>query len=401
MSEQNKEREAFLSERKKLENEWVALRRLQEQARAAPQASGPLFWYRPRSDGGYEGPLHNDSIERCRKESGGWVPLYATPPADHSEDACHMVTGAAAGALTDEQRAKFVQEICEMGTGLVTPLFAIVEAIERAVIAVQPAAPAHALQRFAPSSRHEDGMAPDDQGDYVLFADVAAPAATQCGWQLVPVHPTKEMREAGAKINGQGWDFAHHTWNTMLLHAPTHPAATLAESRQGLSEREAFEAWVVGEGGNITRAGGHDDRYAYPQTATLWHGWKARASSSRAEVSVKTMVDRFLGWKLPRDFSPDCGISFTPPTNPEWWPIGTSLFHADQARQMFEYVLAGQTAEPAIPDTEPMYKALMESRLALLAVKSGASQKAIALIDAVLNAAPLAAAEAPKQEGNE
>lgn len=40
------------------------------------------------------------------------------------------------------------------------------------------------------------------------------------GWKLVPAHPTKEMREAGAKINNQGWDFAHHTWNTMFLHAP-------------------------------------------------------------------------------------------------------------------------------------------------------------------------------------
>ena len=36
----------------------------------------PIFWYRPRSDGLYEGPLHKSQIERVRKESGGWVPLY-------------------------------------------------------------------------------------------------------------------------------------------------------------------------------------------------------------------------------------------------------------------------------------------------------------------------------------
>ncbi|WP_088158780.1 helix-turn-helix domain-containing protein [Achromobacter xylosoxidans] len=36
----------------------------------------PLFWYRPRSDDGYEGPLHNDRIEDVRKQSGAWVPLY-------------------------------------------------------------------------------------------------------------------------------------------------------------------------------------------------------------------------------------------------------------------------------------------------------------------------------------
>jgi len=40
------------------------------------------------------------------------------------------------------------------------------------------------------------------------------------------------------------------------------------------------------------------------------------------------------------------------------------------------------------PDTAPMYKALMESKLALLACNSGASMRALRLIDAVLGAAP-------------
>lgn len=35
----------------------------------------PVFWYRPRSDGVYEGPIHNTQIENVRKESGAWVPL--------------------------------------------------------------------------------------------------------------------------------------------------------------------------------------------------------------------------------------------------------------------------------------------------------------------------------------
>ena len=47
-----------------------------------PQPQGdqePMFWYRHRSDGLYEGPLHKSQIERVRKESGGWVPLYTRP----------------------------------------------------------------------------------------------------------------------------------------------------------------------------------------------------------------------------------------------------------------------------------------------------------------------------------
>ena len=38
----------------------------------------PVFWYRPRSDGGFEGPIHNSAMEDVRKVSGAWVGLYAT-----------------------------------------------------------------------------------------------------------------------------------------------------------------------------------------------------------------------------------------------------------------------------------------------------------------------------------
>lgn len=58
---------------------------------------------------------------------------------------------------------------------------------------------------------------------------------------------------------------------------------------------------------------------------------------------IDTMVDRFLGWKLPQDFGPDCGINFTPfhPNGTSRFePVGTNLLTADQARQMFEYVTA-------------------------------------------------------------
>ena len=29
-------------------------------------------------------------------------------------------------------------------------------------------------------------------------------------------------------------------------------------------------------------------------------------------VQIKHLVDRFLGWRLPENFQPDCGISFKP-----------------------------------------------------------------------------------------
>lgn len=59
------------------------------------------------------------------------------------------------------------------------------------------------------------------------------------------------------------------------------------------------------------------------------------------------MVNRFLIWPLPKTFAPDNGIKFTPP--PErapgysaWWPIGTNLLTATEARAMLEHVLKSE-----------------------------------------------------------
>ncbi len=69
--------------------------------------------------------------------------------------------------------------------------------------------------------------------------------------------------------------------------------------------RESFEKWVVGQGGNITRAGGHDDRYAYPQTATLWHGWQAayaagltRAAEIAEAKERKALCSEDMGYNM-------------------------------------------------------------------------------------------------------
>jgi|SRR3982750_46577 len=69
---------------------------------------------------------------------------------------------------------------------------------------------------------------------------------------------------------------------------------------------------------------------------------------------LDAMVSRFLGWKLPQDFAPDAGISFTPPDSrmdppmqQSCWPIGTNLLTAIQARAMLEHVVCAAPAEAA------------------------------------------------------
>jgi len=56
------------------------------------------------------------------------------------------------------------------------------------------------------------------------------------------------------------------------------------------------------------------------------------------------MVERFLTWKLPQDFAPDCGIAFDgrgtdAMGHEKQWPVGTNLLTSEQARRMLEHVL--------------------------------------------------------------
>ena len=70
------------------------------------------------------------------------------------------------------------------------------------------------------------------------------------------------------------------------------------------------------------------------------------------EAQIKYMVDRFLGWRLPENFSPDDGISFDPiinkghPFQRRRTPTGTNLFDADQANTMVRYMVDGLPVHP-------------------------------------------------------
>lgn len=74
------------------------------------------------------------------------------------------------------------------------------------------------------------------------------------------------------------------------------------------------------------------------------------------DEQIKYMVDRFLGWRLPETFNPDCGISFKRthseqgPIGPQKYePSGTNLFDAQQATAMVRYMIDGMalSASPA------------------------------------------------------
>lgn len=58
---------------------------------------------------------------------------------------------------------------------------------------------------------------------------------------------------------------------------------------------------------------------------------------------LSAMVDRFLGWKLPDSFGPDCFVTFDRERAKanQSWPIGTNILGASEARAMLEHILSG------------------------------------------------------------
>lgn len=61
------------------------------------------------------------------------------------------------------------------------------------------------------------------------------------------------------------------------------------------------------------------------------------------EAQIKHMVERFLNWRLPSDFSPDGGISFERRVyeNAPREPSGTNLLDWTQAEAMVRHMIDG------------------------------------------------------------
>jgi len=66
------------------------------------------------------------------------------------------------------------------------------------------------------------------------------------------------------------------------------------------------------------------------------------------------MVCRFLGWKLPSDFQPDAGISFTRPSRDMLWPVGTNLLNYEQAEAMLLHVLGAEPSVKVLTDADAL-----------------------------------------------
>lgn len=80
----------------------------------------------------------------------------------------------------------------------------------------------------------------------------------------------------------------------------------------------------------------------YESDAIRCYAAMLEAAPRPVPVQADEMVSRFLSWKLPEDFAPDCHISFdlaAAKSRPQSWPIGTNLFTAAQAKEMVLHML--------------------------------------------------------------
>lgn len=129
------------------------------------------------------------------------------------------------------------------------------------------------------------------------------------------------------------WDVEFNALFTEYSHEPTlirvrHFIRTLLTTR----EKEAYLQGLADEGMNC-------DQHV-----------KSAVEALRAELAgekeIRRIANRFLSWKLPKDFNPDCGIQFDAdaakkidPRNHRYEPLGTHLLTATQAQEMVRFII--------------------------------------------------------------
>lgn len=109
---------------------------------------------------------------------------------------------------------------------------------------------------------------------------------------------------------------------------------------------------------HLMRVSGTEAQTAYERAARAILTLPAPVAQ-RSEITpmtdeqIKHMVSRFLCWRLPENFAPDCGIQFDAdgakklnPRNARYEPVGTNLFDYNQAEAMVRHMLEDMPSPP-------------------------------------------------------
>lgn len=103
----------------------------------------PLFWFRPRSDGGYEGPLHDAIIGEVRKQSGAWIPFFSASQMEAYAAAKAQEALEAAAAICDADALEYQKHV-DSGAGRAAALrcLCVAEGLGDAIRGLIPTDPA-------------------------------------------------------------------------------------------------------------------------------------------------------------------------------------------------------------------------------------------------------------------
>lgn len=109
------------------------------------------------------------------------------------------------------------------------------------------------------------------------------------------------------------------------------------------TEQQEPVAWAAtDESCKVVEALGMNESSRFDTPLYLSPG--AQPAPSIPDDVIEQAVSRFLSWKLPKNFHPDGGMVFIPTKGrgyySPYWPSGTNLLNAQQAREMLRYVLA-------------------------------------------------------------
>lgn len=136
----------------------------------------------------------------------------------------------------------------------------------------------------------------------------------------------------------------------------------IQETREAMEKMLAFiHRQVLPHDGSLAAADVEALCIALVRESSLLLAETPAPSPDWSDAVVKRMVDRFLSWRLPEDFSPDGGISFKAEFNEgtaypmRHEPIGTNLFTATQAEAMVRHIIgapASVSAPPAHPSQD-------------------------------------------------
>jgi hypothetical protein len=207
----------------------------------------------------------------------------------------------------------------------------------RRIVQLEPA-PASAPEKY-------EGQQRDEAATFVIEALAKALGVTdyeQCDgtetWEGDVSGTVYSVLKAARVIDDETGEIARH-----------QPAPASAPSLDGLIQWHVDQIIAPGD--------------ANAQTAdALRELARARAAPASAKgkaMDMDAITSRFLQWKLPENFNPDGGITFERDYNQNTpWPakhepVGTNLFTFEQAKAMFEYVLAGVEPAPASALSDP------------------------------------------------